>query len=212
MAKRKRKNTQKLTINILHLAKKAPVILLLAAILYLVAIIQADKPYQLSFEHTQAPQIVACFTPQHDCEKLIVNQINNAKQQILIQAYSFTSKPITKALIAAHNKNIEVKLLLDKSQNVHNNIALQSLQQANIPIIYDQQLPAIAHNKVMIFDQKIVLTGSYNFTYSAQHRNAENLLLIYEPLIAQQYLDNWLNRLYAQVHQSPKQPTSSNKH
>jgi phospholipase D len=112
----------------------------------------------------------------------------------------------------AHNKNIEVKLLLDKSQNVHNNIALQSLQQANIPIIYDQQLPAIAHNKVMIFDQKIVLTGSYNFTYSAQHRNAENLLLIYEPLIAQQYLDNWLNRLYAQVHQSPKQPTSSNKH
>ena len=59
---------------------------------------------------------------------------------------------------------------------------------------------AIAHNKVMIIDDEIVITGSYNFTRAAEKSNAENLVIITSPPIAQKYLQNW------QKHRSHSQP------
>ncbi len=67
------------------------------------------------------------------------------------------------------------------------------LMHHHIPVWQDNQL-SIAHNKVMIFDRKTVETGSFNFTYSAQHRNAENVLIIQNKALAAAYLKNWFRR------------------
>ncbi|MGC1855109.1 MAG: phospholipase D-like domain-containing protein, partial [Candidatus Aquirickettsiella sp.] len=54
--------------------------------------------------------------------------------------------------------------------------------------------PAIAHNKIMIIDEKEVITGSFNFTKAAQNKNAENLVIIHDAQLANIYLKNWQRR------------------
>lgn len=50
---------------------------------------------------------------------------------------------------------------------------------------------AIAHNKIIIIDRSVVITGSFNFTKAAEEKNAENLLIIRSKELAKPYLDNW---------------------
>lgn len=135
-----------------------------------------------------------CFTPQERCTDLIVTVINHAKTQILVQAYSFTSAPIIKALIRAKNRGVAVKIILDRSQFKPQGFsAAKFFKDYNMPLWVDYQAN-IAHNKVMIIDSRIVITGSFNFTRAAQERNAENVLIINDPLLAKKYTKNWDGR------------------
>jgi phosphatidylserine/phosphatidylglycerophosphate/cardiolipin synthase-like enzyme len=136
-----------------------------------------------------------CFTPGQDCTSLIVKSINQAKQTIHVQAYSFTSAVIAQALVDAKRRGIDVEVILDKSQSKENKYTSATFfLNNNIPTWIDYR-PAIAHNKVMIIDKKEVITGSFNFTKAAQHKNAENLLIINNIDLAKKYFDNWENRL-----------------
>jgi phosphatidylserine/phosphatidylglycerophosphate/cardiolipin synthase-like enzyme len=64
------------------------------------------------------------------------------------------------------------------------------LANQGVPTLIDAT-HAIAHNKVMVIDGEMVLTGSFNFTKAAQEKNAENLLIIRDPALAAQYTQNW---------------------
>jgi phosphatidylserine/phosphatidylglycerophosphate/cardiolipin synthase-like enzyme len=136
-----------------------------------------------------------CFTPAQNCTKLLVATIQQAKNNIQVQAFSFTSAPIAKALIEAHRHGIKVQVILDKSQfqNEHYSSS-KFLSRAGIPIYIDYQ-PSLAHNKVMILDGTTVVTGSFNFTKAAEKYNAENLLIIRDVGLAQAYVKNWQQRL-----------------
>lgn len=137
-----------------------------------------------------------CFTPGGDCTDLIVTTIASAKNELLVQAYSFTSAPIAKALVDAKNRGIHVRVILDKSQFSEKYSSAKFLEHENIPVWKDSKV-AIAHNKVMIIDSEIVITGSFNFTKSAQFKNAENLLVIHDKKLAEKYKNNWYLRLQA---------------
>lgn len=137
-----------------------------------------------------ADNINVCFTPQEDCTGLIVNTIMQAKHQILVQAYSFTSAPIIKALVLAKQRGIDVRILLDKSQVKAKYSSVTYLKNQDMWFKIDNK-PAIAHNKIMIIDGETVITGSFNFTKAAQEKNAENLLIIRDKDLANKYLDNW---------------------
>ena len=147
----------------------------------------------LSFIYTccYAQSIEVCFTPGMDCRTKIIREINNANKSIYVQAYSFTDKYIANALIKAINRGIDINVILDKTQK--NSVLTKSLIKSHIEVSVDDKV-AIAHNKVMIIDEKEVITGSYNFTESAQKRNAENLLIIKDEKIAYKYLENWFQR------------------
>lgn len=147
--------------------------------------------YADSFE-PQASYSV-CFSPDQDCTSKIVQAINDAKCNIWVQAYSFTSRPIGKALVLAKKRGVNVQIIFDKSALSRKQGAINYFARYSIPIWIDKQ-PAIAHNKVMILDQTKIITGSFNFTYAAQKNNAENVLLINDSGLAKQYLKNWQNR------------------
>jgi phosphatidylserine/phosphatidylglycerophosphate/cardiolipin synthase-like enzyme len=146
----------------------------------------------LSFAHTFSPNASyqVCFTPGENCTEEIVTAIKQAEHSILVQAYNFTSLPIERALIGAHRRGVDVKIIFDKSQNDPHFKSPRYLRNAGIPILIDSQ-PAIAHNKVMIIDDQKVITGSFNFTRAAQTKNAENVLIITDPQLAQHYRKNW---------------------
>jgi phosphatidylserine/phosphatidylglycerophosphate/cardiolipin synthase-like enzyme len=131
-----------------------------------------------------------CFTPSDNCTQLIVDSIDNAKESVYVQAYILTSKPIKEALARAKDNAVSVKIVMDKSyQKSKDNYFLQH----NIPVWIDHK-PAISHNKIMIIDNETVITGSFNFTYAAQFRNAENVLIVTDRQIAELYLKNWIKR------------------
>ena len=137
----------------------------------------------------QAPAQVY-FSPDGGCTEAITAAINDAKSEILVQAYSFTSTPIAKALLQAHKRGIRVEVILDKSQKSERYTAATFLANAGIPTYIDAK-HTIAHNKIMIIDRETVVTGSFNFTKAAEEHNAENLLIIKSKELSKAYLENW---------------------
>jgi len=136
--------------------------------------------------------IQTCFTPRNSCQPLLIKAIHEAKHTIYMHNYSFTAKPLADALIEAHNRGVHIQIISDKGQ-VREQSVVKQLAQLGITIYIDKKV-AIAHNKIIIIDEKQVITGSYNFSMGAENRNAENLLFVSSPDLAKQYLDNWRYR------------------
>lgn len=133
------------------------------------------------------------FSPRGEGQSLIVDRIGLAKKEILVQAYGFTNQRITEALIKAKQRGVDVQVLVDKSNETAKFSKVKDLLKAGITVLVDSK-PAIAHNKVMIFDESAVITGSFNFTSAAQNKNAENVLLLENQELAKVYKDYWINR------------------
>jgi phosphatidylserine/phosphatidylglycerophosphate/cardiolipin synthase-like enzyme len=130
------------------------------------------------------------FSPKGGATDAVVNALDQATNTVLVQAYSLTSAPIAKALVDAHRRGVKVQVILDHSQRTEKYSEADFLKNNGIPTLIDAQ-HAIAHNKVMIIDDAIVLTGSFNFTRAAEEHNAENMLVINDPVLAKQYIENW---------------------
>lgn len=130
------------------------------------------------------------FSPKGGCTEAIIKEIGYARSTIFVQAYSFTSAPIAKALLNAHKRGIQVQAILDRSQKTVKYSSATFLVNAGISTFIDSQ-HAIAHNKIMVIDKETVITGSFNFTLAAEEKNAENLVIIKDKEIAAVYWKNW---------------------
>lgn len=117
------------------------------------------------------------FSPSGGCADAIVAEIHRARKDILVQAYSFTSKPISQALVEAKKRGVQVDILLDGSNEKEQYTELHFFLEHGIQPLIDSHHP-IAHNKIMILDSKTIVTGSFNFTHQAEKDNAENLLIL----------------------------------
>ena len=134
------------------------------------------------------------FSPKGGAEAAIVRAVGQTKHEICVLAYSFTSAPIDEALSAAHQRGVKITVVLDKSQTTAKGGRMRSLQEAGVPVFIDST-HAIAHNKVMILDKNRVITGSFNFTRSAEERNAENLLIMTNRALSKKYLEDFARHL-----------------
>jgi phosphatidylserine/phosphatidylglycerophosphate/cardiolipin synthase-like enzyme len=142
------------------------------------------------------------FSPHGGCTDAIVKELGKAKSEILVQAYSFTSKEIAKALIDAHKRGIQTQIILDKSNKSKKYSAGDFTAHMGIPTYIDFR-HAIAHNKIIIIDRETVITGSFNFTKAAENNNAENLLIIRSKELAKEYIENWNeHKNHSEVYQS----------
>ena len=139
------------------------------------------------------------FSPDGIDPQAIIDQINGAKRSIFVQAYSFTNKDIVKALVEANKRGVDVFVILDKSNKTDRYSVADLLDHFAVSTYIDDK-HAIAHNKIMILDKETVITGSYNFTNAAEHKNAENTLIIRSADLADAYFANWA------VHQKHSQP------
>jgi phosphatidylserine/phosphatidylglycerophosphate/cardiolipin synthase-like enzyme len=153
---------------------------------------QAKEPPLLAAEGT----LQVAFSPWDDTQALILRAIEGAKRQVLVQAFSFTSRDIALALIAARARGVDVRVLADREQTFAGESSrIPDLAAAGIPVWLEVRYQA-AHNKVMVIDAggaaPTVITGSYNWTAAASRKNAENVLLLRgnRPL-ALAYAKNW---------------------
>lgn len=144
---------------------------------------------------THEESLSVCFTPNESCLPKIVKEISNASSNILVLGYSFTSQPIALALIQAKQRGVNVKIVLDHSQKTqkYSKEIIQQLINSRIPVRFDHSVK-IAHNKVVIIDDHLVMTGSYNFSHSAEYKNAENILFVKSTNLAKKYIDYFESR------------------
>ena len=160
-----------------------------AAVSAIVAREIEDSP-GASHSRIPASHVEVYFSPGGKCTEAIVEEINGARTSIHLQAYSFTSAPIAKALVDAHKRGVKVTALLDRSNRTQKYSSADFLAHAGIETYIDSK-HAIAHNKIIIVDGVSVITGSFNFTKAAEERNAENVVVIRDSKIAATYEQNW---------------------
>jgi phospholipase D len=154
-------------------------------------------------------EISLCFTPPTGCARVIANLISEAKESVYVQAYGITSNEIVDQLIAAHARGVKVRILIDKSNLTDKYSKMQQMLAVGINVSIDK-VSGIAHNKVIIIDERKVITGSFNFTKSADTRNAENVIIVNDRHVASKYLQNWLSRKSNNEHRSASDTNKSN--
>lgn len=143
-----------------------------------------------------AGSLEVAFAPWDDPQAALIAAIGAARERILVQAYIFTSRPVARALVDASRRGVRVAVLADGKmhQRPAANV-LAMLAEAGIEVALESAYAA-AHNKVVVIDpdgaSPAVLTGSYNLTWSASRKNAENLLIVRgHRALAQAYAANW---------------------
>jgi len=163
---------------------RAVLVLSLKLLLTLAAPVRAERlPAEVS----------VCFVPGEPCGAEIVAAIGAARREVRVQAYGFSAAPILGALAAARARGVDVAVILDRSDLRHLCDHAGTLLDAGVPVFIDR-VPGIAHNKVIVIDRRIVIGGSYNYTASAERRNAENVTFIDSEPVAARFLDNWARR------------------
>ena len=156
----------------------------------------ARTPEPLAAQPLGRASLQAKFSPWDDVEREVIVALGASRNEVLVQAYSLTSRGIAAALVAAHRRGVVVRVLADRDQTFSGESSrIAELVSAGIEVKIETRYAA-AHNKVMVIDgdgpAAVVLTGSYNWTWSAQNRNAENLLIIRRnKAVARAYSANW---------------------
>jgi phosphatidylserine/phosphatidylglycerophosphate/cardiolipin synthase-like enzyme len=145
---------------------------------------------------TGLAHVTVAFSPRDDVAGLIVDRIAKARESVQVQAYLFTDRRIANALLAARKRGVEVEVIGDAAQNgTGGHPHLKALDRAGARV-YLNGMYAAAHDKVVILDGRsdgaAVITGSYNFTRSAQAKNAENVVVISgNRAVTDRFVDNF---------------------
>jgi phosphatidylserine/phosphatidylglycerophosphate/cardiolipin synthase-like enzyme len=130
--------------------------------------------------------VQACFSPQGKCATHIVREIENAKRELLVAVYAFTSDDLASALVQAKKRGLMVQVIIDREFDSRNdNSKGKFLEVQRIPVrrLSGSKPPnsareiGLMHQKFAVIDRRIVFTGSYNWTRSADSFNDENLLV-----------------------------------
>ncbi len=127
------------------------------------------------------------FCPQERCEQTVLGELEKAKQSVYFMTFSFTSDEIGTTLLELSESGIHVEGVFESRMNPEHSefgkLERFSVKDGN---------PKTMHHKVFIIDNRTVITGSYNPTWSATTRNDENMLIIDDYLLAEKYVEEYL--------------------
>jgi phosphatidylserine/phosphatidylglycerophosphate/cardiolipin synthase-like enzyme len=130
--------------------------------------------------------VQACFSPQAKCSTHIVREIEAAKKELLVAVYAFTNDDLASTLVQAKKRGVVVQVIIDREFDRTNESSKgKFLDAQKIPLrrvsaapkqTADKE-PGLMHQKFAVIDRRVIFTGSYNWTHSADSRNDENLLM-----------------------------------
>jgi phosphatidylserine/phosphatidylglycerophosphate/cardiolipin synthase-like enzyme len=135
--------------------------------------------------------IEAHFSPEEKIAPTIVKLIDSAQHSIDVAAFEFSHPDIAAALIRANDRGVQIGFVMDYRESRLSTCRAKELIDAGIDVLTRHQR-GVQHNKYMIIDEQIVMTGSYNYSPSADERNSENLLVIRDsPEIAAEFVKDF---------------------
>lgn len=142
-------------------------------------------------------QVENFFESEGDARARMIQLIKDAKSSLDVLAFVFTDDDIASAIMTRHRAGAPVRMVVETRNLAAAGSDVAAFQQAGIDILPDGN-PYMMHHKVIIIDQAIVVTGSYNFSRNASDYNDENVLILHNAEIAGQYKAEF-ERVYAQA-------------
>jgi len=130
------------------------------------------------------------FAPEDGALSRLVELINGAVMSIYFLTYSITTDELAQAILLARARGVEIQGVMDKGQSANAGGEFDHFVESGIDVRLDGE-EGNMHNKVLIIDGEIVVTGSYNFSANAEKRNDENLLVIHSPEVASMYMEEF---------------------
>ena len=130
------------------------------------------------------------FSPGDDCPNVIANLFERAEQTVDICVFTITDNRITQAIRDAYVRGINVRVITDNDKALDPGSDVDRMAGLGIPLRVDKS-PHHMHHKYAIFDKTITLTGSYNWTRSADHYNEENFLTTEDPSITRPFIGHF---------------------
>ncbi len=127
-----------------------------------------------------------CFSRTMDCSSLIRYWISRANESVHVMVYGFTLDDLSEALIEAEERGVEVRVVIERESAYWSGSEYERLLRAGVDVRLDGN-PHTMHHKVVVIDGKIVITGSYNWTWSAENRNDENVVILMDEGLAESY-------------------------
>jgi phosphatidylserine/phosphatidylglycerophosphate/cardiolipin synthase-like enzyme len=133
--------------------------------------------------------VQACFSPQGKCSAHIRREIDQAKKELLVAVYAFTNDELAQALVQAKKRGVTVQVVIDREFDAGNARSQGKFFEAQkIPLrrlsglrsTTQDKEAGLMHQKFAVIDRRMVFTGSYNWTHSADSLNDENLLLFHD--------------------------------
>ena len=141
------------------------------------------------------PQVL--FSPRDACAERICAMIQGCEQKMDLCVFTITDNRLTEAVVKAHRSGLKVRLITDdlKSEDLGSDI--EQIAAAGVPVKIDRS-PFHMHHKFAIFDEKTVITGSYNWTRNAANENQENILVTHDERIVRPFAGEF-ERLWARL-------------
>jgi phosphatidylserine/phosphatidylglycerophosphate/cardiolipin synthase-like enzyme len=116
----------------------------------------------------------------------VLAELAKARKTIDVAMYAFTDSDLAWALVKAHERGIRVRVFLDSGQGASKYAKGRFFARRGLAARYYHGA-GIMHHKFAVIDQRVVITGSYNWTASAEKRNREDLLIIADQRVASAY-------------------------
>ena len=154
------------------------------------------RPYGAEAKNEE-PTVAAYFAPGGNIEPAIVSVINDAKHEIVVAMYLFTSRPLSEALVKAKKRGVDVRIVLDSDQKSVRHGKYADLKKGGIPIRLmelgktSENQPIKFHNKFLVADGQTVETGSFNWTQQADGENWENAVIVRSRALAADFKEQF---------------------
>ena len=130
------------------------------------------------------------FSPKGKCAQHIINTINQAEKEIYIAIYVFSHEGIANALVSAKARGVDIHILANNTHATARYSQLDYLNQHNIDIYIDKR-PGVLHHKWLGVDKKTIITGSYNYSKSAEEKNNEIIGHVESRAVVEKYYQDW---------------------
>ena len=128
----------------------------------------------------------ALFSPGHDCRNRIQELLRETKSSVDICVFTITDDRVTDCIVDAHARGVRVRVISDNDKAHDPGSDLHRMKRADLPVAFDRT-PDHMHHKFAVFDNRVLVSGSYNWTRSASDRNEENIIVTSDERLVQKF-------------------------
>jgi phosphatidylserine/phosphatidylglycerophosphate/cardiolipin synthase-like enzyme len=128
------------------------------------------------------------FSPRDEVMQKLVSYVQNAQKSVRFIAFTYTHRDLAEAMVERYKAGVDVAGIIENRAATQG--ALVPLFCAGVPVKVDGNKYTM-HHKIIIIDESIVITGSFNFTATADESNDDNLIVIHSPALARLYLEEY---------------------
>ena len=155
-----------------------------------------NTPHVFSIGPSDVP-VDLYFSPSDQTTRIILREIERAEHSLYFATLTFTRDDLARALVDQHDAGLSVRGLMDNSSDQGNEFSF--LQSSGVDVLLKKGFSGLLHHKYLIVDADAgttpgVVTGSHNWSNSAEFSNNENTVVIRDRRIAEQYLQEWFTR------------------